>query len=253
MLRELRLVGTGAPRAGAAAAVIHVPLSALLVLGRARLEEVSLMREQVTFEVYSDPAPQGSKTTWSRKDGSRFTRESSKRVKPFRADVRAAASEAFDGRPAFPGPVELQVICIQRRPASHFGTGRNAGRLKPSAPTLKITSPDLSKIVRAVEDALNGVAFIDDARVARIIAEDTYAPVGSTPRVRIAVVDLAEEVNHGETDESAASATGRDRPGASPGPEPDLGAGSATDHAPESTGARARENEARGGRALADW
>jgi Holliday junction resolvase RusA-like endonuclease len=119
----------------------------------------------VAFEVFTDPAPQGSKTTGARKNGTRYTREDNPRTKPFRIAVREAATEAWQGRPPLNGPVELQVICYQRRLTGHFGTGRNAQRLKPSAPSFKATSPDLDKICRAVCDALTGVAFVDDGRV----------------------------------------------------------------------------------------
>lgn len=216
----------------------------------------------IAFTVYADPAPQGSKVTGSRKDGSRFTRESSKHVKPFRAAVRQAAAEAFEraGATAFQGPVELQVVCWYARPASHSGTGRNAGRLKPSAPRYKTSAPDLSKIVRAVEDALNGVAFTDDARVARLIAEKAYT--GGVPRVLVAVDALDntpwEEVMTDDThagDDGPADATrGRDRQGpqgpggAHGGPhEPQR-----ANRRPAAAGDGARRDEARGSRAVAD-
>ena len=49
-----------------------------------------------------------------------------------------------------------------QRPKSHFGTGRNAGKLKPSAPKYPAVKPDVDKLSRAVHDALTIANVIDD-------------------------------------------------------------------------------------------
>lgn len=53
------------------------------------------------------------------------------------------------------------------RPKSHYGTGRNAGKLKKSAPKRPTSRScgDLDKLVRAVLDGLTGIAFNDDSQV----------------------------------------------------------------------------------------
>ena len=50
--------------------------------------------------------------------------------------------------------IVLDLLFRFPRPRSHFGTGRNAGQLKPSAPFYVRTRPDLDKLARAVGDAL---------------------------------------------------------------------------------------------------
>lgn len=112
-----------------------------------------------SFFVPGIPAPQGSKRYLG--DGRMV--ESSKRVKPWRADIRAAAMQTF--QQPITGAIRLDLYFAMPRPKSHFGTGRYASRLRPSAPGHHTQKPDLDKLVRAVGDALTGVAYHDDSQV----------------------------------------------------------------------------------------
>jgi hypothetical protein len=89
--------------------------------------------------------------------------------------------------PPLTGALELRATFVFPRPKSHFGTGRNAGKLKPSAPALVTTRPDLDKLVRAIGDALTGVVFSDDAHLAVVHAEKHYG----SPCAHLVVSDLA--------------------------------------------------------------
>jgi Holliday junction resolvase RusA-like endonuclease len=81
------------------------------------------------------------------------------------------------GEPRFGDDVPLQLLAtfLFERPASHFGTGRNAGKLKPSARPFPIGRPDLSNLLKLVEDALNGNAFKDDSRIVEAWPTKAYA------------------------------------------------------------------------------
>jgi Holliday junction resolvase RusA-like endonuclease len=81
-----------------------------------------------------------------------------------RQEIANAARAVYDG-PLLTGALKLTVVIERPRPAGHYGTGRNAGILKTSAPTWPITRPDTLKIVRAVEDALTGVLWQDDSQI----------------------------------------------------------------------------------------
>jgi Holliday junction resolvase RusA-like endonuclease len=122
------------------------------------------------FEVRGTPAPQGSKHARpiyrGKADAREFTGkvavvESSKsRVKEWRQDVvtAAVAAMAFDRAPGtFPatGPLEVGMVFVVARPVGHFRTGRHtSGTVRDSAPAWPAVAPDLSKLVRATEDAL---------------------------------------------------------------------------------------------------
>jgi Holliday junction resolvase RusA-like endonuclease len=75
------------------------------------------------------------------------------------------------------GPVVVEVVFSMPRPKSHFGTGRNAGILKPSAPKEHTQKPDIDNLIKFVLDCLNhcGV-WHDDNDVVRIVARKLWSP-----------------------------------------------------------------------------
>lgn len=62
-------------------------------------------------------------------------------------------------------PIRVNATFTLLRPAGHFGTGRNAKNLKPSAPKYPTGAPDKDKLTRAIGDAMRGVAYHDDSQV----------------------------------------------------------------------------------------
>lgn len=133
----------------------------------------------IAFIVRGLPAPQGSKRAFRNKHTGRVMLvESSPKVKPWRSDVRDAALAALDttadGRP-ITAPVGVALSFHMPRPKGHYGSGRNADRLKASAPEYPATKPDLDKLVRAVLDSLTGLVWVDDSQVVSVAAEKLYA------------------------------------------------------------------------------
>lgn len=133
----------------------------------------------VKFFVPGIPAPQGSK----RHLGGGVLVESSKRVKPWRTDVRETALRHFTA--PLTGPVDVHLHFTFPRPKSHFGTGRNAGRVKQAAPPryAHTQRPDLDKLIRAVLDALTGVAWRDDSQVVGLTATKRWEFCSITGRI----------------------------------------------------------------------
>lgn len=130
---------------------------------------------QIQFEVVGKPATQGSKVEQvirNRqgnpviKKGRALTiiREDNPRLAQWRQEVAHAARAVYDGE-LFIGAMTMALTFVRPRPKSHYGTGRNAGVLKRSAPTYPTTMPDCSKLARAVEDALTDVIWKDDSQV----------------------------------------------------------------------------------------
>jgi crossover junction endodeoxyribonuclease RusA len=115
--------------------------------------------------VYGRPAPQGSK----RHVGGGRMIESSKHVKPWRDDVKAAAEALLAGqRPWAPlnAPLIVRMVFTTSRPRSHYRTGRNAHLLRDNAPARPHGKPDASKLIRSTEDALTDAGlWRDDALV----------------------------------------------------------------------------------------
>lgn len=89
-------------------------------------------------------------------------------------------------------PVRLDIIVVFERPGGHFGTGRNAGRLRPSAPQYPATrrSFDWDNLGKLVGDALSKYAFPDDAPVVDGRVRKVYARDGEVPGWRIGVFPM---------------------------------------------------------------
>lgn len=128
-------------------------------------------------------APQGSK----RHVGRGIMIESSKKVAPWRADVRLALLDA-DGQPlaVFDGPVTVRLEFILRRPVS---TPKKA-----TPPATK--KPDIDKLGRAILDAVSSAGcWRDDSQVVRLNLTKRLAEIGETPGCKIRIEEaIASEL-----------------------------------------------------------
>lgn len=149
----------------------------------------------ISFTVRGIPAPQGSKRAFRNKYSGRIQQvESSKRVAPWRSDVRdaamAAMGEGFDDwREPLVGPVAVELVFRFPRPKGHYlpvNARRAVPELRLSAPAWPAGKPDVDKIARAVLDAITAICFVDDAQVVDLISRKRYAngePAGVTVTV----------------------------------------------------------------------
>lgn len=99
--------------------------------------------------------------------------------KKWRKAVAAAFREVIAAEP-HDGPIAMRLTFSAERPAAQIGTGRNAGVVKASAPALPHASAlaDGTKLTRALEDALNEVAYTDDRRVCDLWWSRRYGSPG---------------------------------------------------------------------------
>lgn len=115
----------------------------------------------IKIEVYGTPAPQGSKSFMGvNKVGRGILVESSKKVKPWRSDVKDAAEKYIaprrPGWTPLDGPLLARMIFTLRKPLS-------APKRRRTWPD---RTPDLSKLCRSTEDALVEAGLVrDDARI----------------------------------------------------------------------------------------
>jgi len=140
----------------------------------------------IAFTVDGAPAQQGSKTFVPTPAGPRGKESNEAALKSWRGDVATRAREAMAGRAPLAGPLELDVAFAFKRPQAHFRTGRRAGELKASAPIYCDKRPDLDKLIRAIGDALTGIAVRDDALIVELRARKYYG----SPAAHIAIRTL---------------------------------------------------------------
>lgn len=136
------------------------------------------------------PVPQGSKKGFVAGKRAIIVDANPEQLKPWRAQVSACAVEAWGGRPSLDEPVNLFAEFTFPRLKSHYGTGRNAGVLKPDAPFYKTSSPDKDKLERAINDGLTDAGvWKDDALVCDGGSRKVYGP---KPGVRVWVQTIKE-------------------------------------------------------------
>ena len=147
---------------------------------------------EIFIPVIGIPAPQGSK----RHIGHGIMIENSKRVKPWRQDVKEAALNHYQGE-VIDQAVEIEIIFIFVRPKSHFGTGKNSRKLKPSAPVF-VTSKgigDIDKLQRSTYDALSessgGNVLKDDSLIVQNRNSKRYCVAGENPGAKIIIRTLS--------------------------------------------------------------
>lgn len=134
--------------------------------------------------VAGHPAPQGSKKVVGRPGGRALLVESSKRLKPWRQDVRdALLDEAGQPHRRFgDAAVVVDLLFVMPRPAS------TPKRRTPPA----IRKPDVDKLIRAIFDELTQSGCVaDDARVVEVHARKRIAELDETPgcNIRVALAD----------------------------------------------------------------
>ena len=155
--------------------------------------------KSIVFTVYGAPAPAGSKRSLvpTDKHGNPYRSKKTNRIiantvdanprsKGWKNQVANEAARHVSG-PLITGPVKLELTFFMERPKGHYGTGRNAGKLKVSAPKYHTSKPDALKLARGVEDSLTDVVWKDDSQVVFGSQSKEY---GERPGVWIRITEL---------------------------------------------------------------
>jgi Holliday junction resolvase RusA-like endonuclease len=127
----------------------------------------------ITFEVSGNPVPQPRARISTRGGFGRAYTPGDHPIHAYRAAV-AAAARAAGAEPSDAVPITLIVDLVFARPQSHY---RKSG-LRSDAP--KLPRPDCSNVLKGIEDSLNGVAWIDDTQVGKVIVEKSFGTEGRT-------------------------------------------------------------------------
>lgn len=143
----------------------------------------------LTFTVPGEPVPQGSLRSVGR---GRFISDNPK-LKGWRTKVNQVFNFTHRGK-TIEGAVELRAVFVMPRPKSHYGTGRNAGRIREACLDLPHTvKPDGDKLLRAIQDALSTTkeqvgVYPDDAYVVRTATDKRYTRPGEEPHAQITLL-----------------------------------------------------------------
>ena len=143
----------------------------------------------IQFRPFGTPRPGGSKTAFRNPHtGKLVVTESCKKNPAWRQDVKQAAIQAVGpGTRLLDGCLFLDVTFYLERPHGHFRSGRNGLLLKDSAPPFPNVMPDVTKLVRSIEDALTGILWTDDARITDQAVRKRYCAPGQAPGADISI------------------------------------------------------------------
>lgn len=157
-----------------------------------------MITEPRAFLVTGDPVQQGSMTCKSKHAPgfkANVQPDNAKTLKPWRALVAGAARLHTPEKAGEYQPVSLVITYSLARPGYHYGTGRNADRVKPqyrkTLPTKQGTL-DVDKLERAILDSLQASGtLLNDAQVVDVSHKKRFTlpdppdrTVGGQPIIR---------------------------------------------------------------------
>lgn len=138
--------------------------------------------DEVVLTIGGTPVGKGSlKCVGRRGNRQHVLIEDNPRTEHWREEVaRAARAAEFEvaGRGQAVG---VEITSTLARPAGHYGSGRNAKRVLPSAPEHPTAkgSGDVDKLARLVLDALEDADVLDnDAQVVEVLSRKSYPDDG---------------------------------------------------------------------------
>ena len=91
----------------------------------------------------------------------------------------------------FKGDICLTLRFYMKRPKSHYRTGKLSRILKDTAPVYHKVKPDISNLIKFVEDALIGICYKDYSQIVKIDAEKKYIlDYDDIPRTRLMIKEI---------------------------------------------------------------
>ncbi len=155
------------------------------VLGWVPVTEAESPGYVASIVVYGSPATMGSKRIGRSRAGVPIVLDANDAG--LRSWQQQVTLEMRRVRPVVPWDcaVSVSIVVYVDRPRSHFGTGRNAGKLKDNAPYCPASGRDLDKVARALLDCgKNAGWYTDDQRVSDLVVIRRYAREGACVTVR---------------------------------------------------------------------
>lgn len=101
-------------------------------------------------------------------------------------------------------PFHLDIEFVMPRPKAHWGVGRRAGILRPSATQWHLGVPDIDNLAKAVMDALGPfcglpkLVWWDDSQVVSLSAKKRFVAQGENPGAEIRIYLATGGIGNGD-------------------------------------------------------
>lgn len=138
--------------------------------------------DSVAFSMDGAPRGQGRPRATARNGFATVYKDGKSRK--YEDEVRVLARLAMGSKAPFEGPLSVSLRFRLPIPKSASKRTRDAMAAGEIAPT---TKPDLSNMVKSIEDGMNKVVYVDDAQIVRNFNTKVYA---TTPGVDVRVQEL---------------------------------------------------------------
>jgi Holliday junction resolvase RusA-like endonuclease len=139
------------------------------------------MQAPVSFTVYGTARPKGSHRPFLHPRTKQIIlRPASQGLKAWEESIRHEAQRHAEQGVFFGGPVKLLATFVFARPKSVSAKKREH----------MTVAPDLSKLIRGIEDALTGLLWRDDSQVTEVHARKVYGAYEEPSRVDITLSEL---------------------------------------------------------------
>lgn len=97
----------------------------------------------------------------------------------------------FDEKELLSGPLRVDRYYYFGYRQEHYGTGRNAGNVKTSAPYWRDKKPDIDNYDKFIFDVLTGAIWQDDGQVCSGMHVKVYS---TSPRTEVYITQLEQMV-----------------------------------------------------------
>lgn len=134
--------------------------------------------QELCVWVPGEPQGKGSKRLVTTKSGKAMMLDDNAAGLRAWENVALDRMEMVGPEEPFPGPCAVEIVVRVRRPRCHYGTGRNANRLRAGRPFYPASGRDVDKVARAALDVVVRAGWIHDDRqvydlhITRLYAED---------------------------------------------------------------------------------
>lgn len=129
--------------------------------------------------------PMGKQRARTLKTGRSYT---PKETVNYETLVKLAYSQ-LENKKYFEGPLKVYITAYFSIPTS---TSKGKTNLMMSGKMRPTKKPDMSNIIKIIEDALNGIAYKDDCQIVEVVADKFYSTM---PRVEVELWEVMEYGN----------------------------------------------------------
>ena len=136
----------------------------------------------IEFTIPHVPVPEGRARAY--RAGGFIRVVTPEKTRHYRALVAEAANAACGALEPLDGPIELRVVFWMPVPAKMSQKARQAllGRFQSR-------KPDADNLLKALQDGMTGIMWVDDCQVARVVAEKRYS---DEPRTDVVIQEISE-------------------------------------------------------------